>query len=212
LDFIGSAAQGDILYRGASDWVRLAASSDDDVLTLASGIPSWAAPSSPITIVASGSISSAATLDIDLSGGAGMYEIELMRLLPQTDNVSARIRLSQSGVFLTGSADYRYHRVTNGTDSGSVDLDYVNFNSSVGNAAGEGLAAYTIKIFRPAASPFLKTFTFTGGAVGTVGNAFGTYGHASLIANSNAIDGLRVYFSSGNIASGYYAVRAVNFS
>jgi len=43
LDFIGSAASGDILYRGASTWSRLAKGSDGQVLTLASGFPSWAA-------------------------------------------------------------------------------------------------------------------------------------------------------------------------
>jgi hypothetical protein len=42
LDFIGSATAGDILYRGASNWSRLAADSDGKVLTLASGIPAWA--------------------------------------------------------------------------------------------------------------------------------------------------------------------------
>ena len=43
MDFIGSAAEGDILYRGASAWARLGKGSDGQVLTLASGLPSWAA-------------------------------------------------------------------------------------------------------------------------------------------------------------------------
>lgn len=43
LDFIGSAAPGDILYRGASSWARLPKGTDGQVLTLASGLPSWAA-------------------------------------------------------------------------------------------------------------------------------------------------------------------------
>ncbi|MEW6506414.1 MAG: hypothetical protein AB1432_01580 [Bacteroidota bacterium] len=43
MDFIGSAASGDILYRGASSWVRLPKGSDGQILTLASGLPSWAA-------------------------------------------------------------------------------------------------------------------------------------------------------------------------
>ena len=45
MDFIGSAAEGDILYRGASAWARLGKGSDGQVLTLASGLPSWAAAS-----------------------------------------------------------------------------------------------------------------------------------------------------------------------
>lgn len=42
MDFIGSAAAGDILYRGASAWARLPKGTDGQVLTLASGLPSWA--------------------------------------------------------------------------------------------------------------------------------------------------------------------------
>jgi len=40
-----SNVAGDILYTDATpEWARLAKGSDDDVLTLASGLPSWAAP------------------------------------------------------------------------------------------------------------------------------------------------------------------------
>lgn len=47
LDFIGSAAQGDILYRGASGWARLAAGTSGHFLkTLGAGAdPAWAASS-----------------------------------------------------------------------------------------------------------------------------------------------------------------------
>lgn len=48
LDFIGSAAQGDILYRGASSWARLAAGTSGQFLkTLGSGAnPAWDAAGS----------------------------------------------------------------------------------------------------------------------------------------------------------------------
>lgn len=49
LDFIGSADEGDILYRGASGWERLPRGDDGDVLTLASGVPAWAQPDSLLT-------------------------------------------------------------------------------------------------------------------------------------------------------------------
>lgn len=41
LDFIGSAAEGDILYRGASNWARLPKGTNGQIITLASNIPSW---------------------------------------------------------------------------------------------------------------------------------------------------------------------------
>ena len=51
LDFIGSAAQGDILYRGASSWARLAAGTSGQVLQTngAGANPSWANAGSRIT-------------------------------------------------------------------------------------------------------------------------------------------------------------------
>ena len=43
LDFVGSAAAGDMLYRGTSTWTRLPKGSDSTVLTLSSGVPTWSA-------------------------------------------------------------------------------------------------------------------------------------------------------------------------
>ena len=40
---LGSDASGDIMYNNGTDYVRLAKGTDDQVLTLASGVPSWAA-------------------------------------------------------------------------------------------------------------------------------------------------------------------------
>ena len=39
---LGSDASGDVMYYSGSAWARLAKGSDDEVLTLASGLPSWA--------------------------------------------------------------------------------------------------------------------------------------------------------------------------
>ncbi|MGZ0219900.1 MAG: hypothetical protein ACKVIY_12900, partial [Acidimicrobiales bacterium] len=40
---LGGAASGDVLYHDGTSWTNLAKGSDDAVLTLASGFPSWAA-------------------------------------------------------------------------------------------------------------------------------------------------------------------------
>lgn len=41
LDMLGSAAEGDILYRSASGWALLPRGTDGQVLTLSSGAPAW---------------------------------------------------------------------------------------------------------------------------------------------------------------------------
>lgn len=63
LDFIGSAAQGDILYRGASSWARLAAGTNGHYLQTqgASANPQWAAVSAGL--VSLGSVTTATNVN-----------------------------------------------------------------------------------------------------------------------------------------------------
>jgi hypothetical protein len=80
LDFIGSAAQGDILYRGASSWQRLPKGTDGQVLTLASSVPSWVAPSG-----SSLPISAITTSDFGISNGS----------FNDVDNLSVTLRANK---------------------------------------------------------------------------------------------------------------------
>ena len=46
---MGSDAAGDVLYYNGTDYIRLAKCSDGQVLTLASGVPTWSTPTAGIT-------------------------------------------------------------------------------------------------------------------------------------------------------------------
>lgn len=46
LDLVGSAADGDILYRNAGAWTRLAIGADGEALTVVAGAPAWDVPGS----------------------------------------------------------------------------------------------------------------------------------------------------------------------
>ena len=103
LDFVGSAAQGDILYRGSSSWARLGAGTSGQALTTGGtgANPSWAsiaslstasgsAPSysarawvnfngtGTVAIRASGNVSSIT------DGGVGTYTINFTTSMPDT--------------------------------------------------------------------------------------------------------------------------------
>jgi hypothetical protein len=168
-----------------------------------------------VAAVAQGSISSAATLDIAL-GGADMYEIDLIAIVPATDNQEFRARFSQSSSYLSGASDYQwsYHRTNNSTGTTELADDADNEMALVdaaGNATNERLN-FTVRVFRPSAAAFPKQIWWIGG--GRLQNAlmYTVQGQGELILNSNAIDGIRFLFASGNIASGYYAVRSYSFT
>jgi len=165
---------------------------------------------SAVSVVEAGALSSQATLDIGL-GTADMYEIDLISVLPQTDAQEFQALFSQSSTFLTGAGDYGW-----GTNSGSIQQSAsdteIGIISDVGSGATEGLTV-TVRIFRPSAASFLKRLTTFGGYWDASSSQyFSIVGSGTLLDNTDAIDGVRFLFASGNIASGYYAVRSYSFT
>ena len=68
---VGSDASGYILYSNGTNYIRLAKGSDTQVLTLASGVPSWATPASSsasITRTASGALANGDMVSINVNG------------------------------------------------------------------------------------------------------------------------------------------------
>ena len=63
---LGSDATGDVMYYDGTNYIRLAKGSNGEVLTLASGVPSWAADSTNVTGTSVGG---------DLSGTVGNAQI-----------------------------------------------------------------------------------------------------------------------------------------
>jgi hypothetical protein len=79
LDFIGSAAQGDILYRGASSWARLPAGTAGQYLKTngAGANPEWTTPSGGVTLLGTITTTSGANQSLNTLTLTGYKFVEL---------------------------------------------------------------------------------------------------------------------------------------
>lgn len=223
LDFIGGAAQGDILYRGASSWARLGAGTNLQFLQTpgAGGNPLWAFGGR--TLLTSGTVSAAATLDLVLTAYTGFRAIEIVleSFVPATDDVELWMRFSTDGGsnYDAGAAAYAWinqrgrsgatapvHDVQTG-DAKIAIAGIPNANFSASNVASEGGVHSAVTLFDQTVAAF----------------AAANYATAYYAANTESIDirgsgrrltaqdtdAVRFLFETGNIASGKYAVYGV---
>jgi hypothetical protein len=224
LDFVGSAANGDILYRSGGSWTRLPIGSNTNVLTVASSLPSWAAlPASGLTLLTSGTVSSAATLDLVLTSYTAYRGLvfALSGFKPATDNVALHMRFSTNGGSTYDASAGNYGFGAGGVFAGTTDGfgsnsdDHISiFDSAsgatwvgVGNGAAEGVNA-TVTLLNQTSTAFDPRVTFQSVAVTADTSPFyiSVSGGGVRIAAQDT-DAVRFLFSGGgNIAAGNYAV------
>lgn len=161
--------------------------------------------------ITSGTVSAAATLDLTIPADCDVMEIDLWGWVPATDDVSLFMRFSQSGSFLAGASDYRwggtFAAVAQG-DSADSEIEVAQRWGNVGGEYGHG----TIRIFRPSTAGIHKFATFKINHHNLLGTYIEDSGGGDFVLNTNAIDGVRLLFGSGNIAAGFYFVRAYKYT
>jgi hypothetical protein len=217
-----SSTRGAILYRGANDWSGLAPGTSGQVLATqgAGADPQWAAASSGgLVLLTSGTVSSAATLDIVLTSYTSYRALKLFlsSFVPATDDVELWLRLSTNAGSSFDATGYSYVLITDhDSDTDAIDparsaaanqiliAGYPFANLSVSNVAAEGGVDAEIDIHQQAASrwcrPRISSAWFT--AAGASKTGIGT-GSREVQQDTDA---LRVLFESGNIASGNWAL------
>lgn len=216
LDPIGST-RGSIYFRGASNLQALTPNTAGFVLRdPGSGAnPSWVGG---ITLVASGSVSGVATLDIALPNGYSRFLLHLDDLVPVTNGNGLCMRWSfdSGSSYKSASGDYfcagNYQNTAGGGggyDSSTSGTTFIIIGPSVSGLSNTaGLAQSTIIDIWPGAASKRASMTCRGMHQGT-GSAFSFYNGGSSIYNG-PLTNVRIYYGGGgNIASCTYTLYGV---
>lgn len=221
LDFIGSAAQGDILYRAASAWARLGAGTSGQFLQTqgAGANPQWASAGG-LQLLNSGTVSNAATLDIVLTSFTAYrgFKILLSSFVPATDDVELWMRFSTNGGSSFDATGYGYSLkfalgnaapVSSFNGAGAATFIPVAFHSTatlaVSNVASEGGVDAEITIQDQTAARFTRARVISSyhSASGTLVSQTGD-GQRETAQDTDAVRFL--FEGGGNIASGKWAL------
>lgn len=167
--------------------------------------------------------SASATIDF-ITGISSTYEhyiLDIIDLVPATDNTSPYLRFSTDGgsTFRSSGGDYYFGNngflVDGGITSGptgnnaATQIELTNVQSNVGNSSEESFSC-TIHIYNPAGSR-RKPVNYFSSYVGTATEAAFAHG-AGLLNTLSAVNGLRILMSSGNITSGKFKLYGVKKS
>lgn len=212
-----SQASGDLLYRGSTEWERLAKGTALQALRMNSGAtaPEWAAPAGML-LLTSGTVSNAATLDIVLTSYTGYkgLAVQLFNFLPATNNASLYLRTSTNGgvSYDSGASDYgyvMYNQNSNGISSlnteKSTGAAQIDICDELSNSATLGGITVMLTIWDQTASKWGK-FSWNGVFGMQAGSFVGANWGGGARQTGADIDAVRILMSTGNITSGGYAV------
>jgi len=209
LDWIGSAAQGDVLYRGSSAWARLAAGTSGQFLqTQGTGAnPQWATVSGGgITTIASGSLPAATTQP--LTDIPATYAYLILKLTGASSNTGTRQPLVRASTDNGSSYDSTAANYA-GTIYNSIGLALGNTTlASLGESA-DGAASVTwdatINLFGYQSGPEMTYLSRFRTSVGIEYHIRGTY------RSTSAVNALQILWNgSGNFDAGTYALYGVS--
>jgi hypothetical protein len=162
--------EGTIIYvDSAGAYAYLAPGDDDDILTLASGIPSWAEPPSigAMQYLSTTTASGGSTLEITdgFSSDYDEYVIQLIGIRSGTDNQTLLCTLSENGGRSWLGTGYSYSSTLMNasavTPSGADSALAMNVVINVGSAAGDAVSG-ELKLFNVSASKTTLTGQFHG--------------------------------------------------
>ena len=208
---VGSDSTGDVLYHNGTSYVRLARGSDDQVLTLASGVPSWAASTvGDITSVVAGSglTGGATTGDatVNVIGGDGITAntndvaiTPAQTTITSVYNTSLKMGRDSQNLIDFATTDDKIILRVNNVDEVELVANVLQPTTSDGVALGTGslmwsdlfLASGSVINFSNGditATHSSETLTFAGGTVATAALTTSTIVASGIIKTDDATD------------------------
>jgi hypothetical protein len=152
------------------------------------------------------STGSAASWDFE-TGINSTYDTYVLvwHTIPATDNALLYARVQVAAAYPTSGYEWStFHLDTTSMAAGGSDSDSqfsLHSDRGQGNLATEGCAG-KMYFHEPSSTTLHKMFHWTGYVVDTSSNGYSTGGGGKYEGGTGAITGIKLYYSSGNIASG----------
>ena len=180
-------------------------------------IPSADSGQSGMTLLATASASSSASVDFDnlIDSTYDTYMLTISGLVPATDNTTAYVRVGTGSgpTYQTTNYNYGTYMVTDtgGTSTGgssSTSQIHLQVTRGQGNAAGEAFGA-TMYVFQAADTSLRTSVRFQTVQDSADGNAQGSWGFG-FWNDTTSVTSIQVFMSSGNITSGEFSLYGMN--
>jgi hypothetical protein len=210
---MGSDAQGDILYHGATDYARLAKGTASQTLKMNAGAtaPEWvtvAAASLTWEYISTVTASSSATLAFTNMADGYDYLYVMQDIASANNGVNGHMQLGIAGpTYRTSGYKSVITEINNSGTSGSGEpTATINFAGDaveqLGNLTDEAVKVAEIKVYNPAGTSnktmVLGSNIIYGSSPQTINNHFGGFYQTAAEAHTS----IKFYMSAGNIASG----------
>jgi hypothetical protein len=162
--------------------------------------------------------SSSATIDFTGLGSTyDAYEVRLSNVKPATDDVALWLRIGTGATptYQSGATDYSYNvaYINTGTiaDEGNNSIAQILMTGAsgagqgIGNASGEHYSG-SLKFDNPESATDFQTFRFEASYLNTSTALNSVIGGGGKYNSATAVTAIRFMMSSGNIASGHFAL------
>ena len=205
---LGSDAAGAVMYYDGTNYVRLAKGSNGEVLTLASGVPSWAADSTNVGATSVGGDVTGTVANIQIASGAvGTTElaadaVDGTKIADDAINSEHLVNGSVDDAHISGMAASKLSgtitpsdntvtgaKIALGSDAAG-DVMYYNGTDYVRLA--KGTAGQVLTINSGATAPEWAADSTNVGATSVGGDLSGTVSNAQVVANAVGITELNV--------------------